>query len=99
MLAPSARFTRLAGAAAALLAAWAALVLHGEGLARSAGGGELGELALRFAPLLAVLALGLYAVLRVAYRVLTFRTVPAEGVALREDIREAKVALGKLGVE
>ena len=93
-LAPSQRFLGLVAAAGAALVAWACALRAGAGEAPGAAG-----IAARFAPLLAIAGLGAYALASVAYRVLTFRTVPAEGAALRQDIKDAKAALGKLGIE
>ena len=93
-LAPSQRFLTLVAAAGAALVAWACALRAGAGEAPGPAG-----IAARFAPLLAIAGLGAYALASVAYRVLTFRTVPAEGAALRQDIKDAKAALGKLGIE
>lgn len=76
------RIHRVAGVLAGLLAFWIAAVRSNLEPAQ--------HLVVLLAPAIFVVLFGVYSVCSLAYGVITFRTVPEEASALREDIAAAR---------
>lgn len=83
----------------AFLALWYAVLLSQEAIVEaSMFPVTTTELAVRWAPLWGILALGLYALMSVIYGVLTFEDCPEAALELERQVQEARAEMKRRGI-
>ena len=94
------RYQLFLGYGVAFAAVWyAALQRKGEIASALGASASLTSIAVDMAPLWAILVLGVYAVLSVAFRVATMADYPDAADEIDMQVKEAKAALIKMGVK
>lgn len=94
------RYQLFLGYGVAFAAVWyAALQRKGEIVSTLGTSAPLTSMVVDYAPMWAILVLGVYAVLSVAYRVATMADYPDAAEEIDMQVKEAKAALIKMGVK
>lgn len=94
------RYQLFLGYGVAFAAVWYAALQRKIEIASSLGtSAPLTSMVVDYAPLCAILVLGVYAVLSVAYRVATMADYPDAAEEIDMQVKEAKAALIKMGVK
>ena len=92
------RYQLFLGYGVAFAAVWYA-ALQRKGEIASTLGTSVTSVVVDYAPIWAILVLGVYAVLSVAYRVATMADYPDAAEEIDMQVKEAKAALIKMGVK
>lgn len=94
------RYQLFLGYGVAFAAVWHAALQRKDEIASTLGtSSSVTSLVVDYAPIWAILVLGVYAVLSVAYRVATMADYPDAAEEIDMQVKEAKAALIKMGVK
>jgi len=94
------RYQLFLGYGVAFAAVWCAALQRKDEIASTLGtSSSVTSLVVDYAPIWAILVLGVYAVLSVAYRVATMADYPDAAEEIDMQVKEAKAALIKMGVK
>jgi dolichyl-phosphate mannosyltransferase polypeptide 3 len=82
----------------AFMALWYAVLQNQEAIMQGTSFPNATELAIRWAPLWGIVALGLYAVIVVGHGMLTFQDFPEAVAELELQVKEARAEMKKRGI-